>query len=243
MRLKSVVETVLRGAPPLYRFGSRMYHKFNPEFKTLSPGAPGAIQKAFEFAQTDQDAKQFKGDYHEFGVFRGGTFLAAYQTVEQLGLRDVSLFGYDSFEGLPPAEGVDAVDTRFFEGQFACSRSEVEANLAEHGVDLNRATFVEGFYEDTLSEDLRTRHAFQPASVVLLDCDYYSSTKVALDWLTPLLQPGTVVLFDDWYSYGDVDDLGQPKAFADWLLEHDRFKSEDFCEFEHNGRGFVLRRS
>lgn len=241
MRVKSAVESVLRYCPPLYRLASRTYHRMRPEFRTLSPGAPGAIHKAFELAQTDPDAKAFSGDYYEFGLFRGGTFLATGLLLDEMGLADTRMYGFDSFKGLPPAEGVDAVDTRFFEGQFACSREEVEKNLAAHGMDMARSVLVEGFYEDSLTAALHTEHPFRPASVVLLDCDYYSSTKVAMDWLERYLRPGTVLLFDDWFSYGDENELGQQKALAEWLEAHPAFRVEQLDDFEANGRGFILR--
>lgn len=241
MRIKSAIESVLRISPPLYRFGSRVYHKMNPQFRTLSPGAPGAIQRGFEFSLEDADASVFEGDYYEFGVFRGGAFLEAGRTVEVLGCKNTRLYGFDSFEGLPAPEGIDATDTRFFEGQFSCSREEVEQNLLSHGMDMSRVALVEGFYEDTLTEDLCDKFPFKPVSVALLDCDYYSSTKVALDWLRPFVRPGSVLLFDDWYSYGETSDLGQPKALADWLNEHPEFTTEEFGKFENNGQGYVIR--
>lgn len=241
MRVKSAIEAVLRHSPPLYRLGSRLYHKMNPEFRTLSPGAPGAIQKAFEFSLTDPDARAFQGDYHEFGLFRGGTFLATGQILDDLGLKDVRLYGYDSFEGLPEATGIDAGDPRFFEGQFACSRAEVEANLAKRGMDMSRVELIEGFYEDTLTEELHAAHPFRPASVVLLDCDYYSSTICAMNWLDRYIRAGTVLLFDDWFSYGDDPELGQPKALEDWLAARPHWRVEQMDDFEQNGRGFVVR--
>ncbi len=241
MRLKSAIETMLRASPPLYRLGSRVYHRLNPGFRTLSPGAPDAIRRAFETHLQDPDASRFSGDYYEFGVFRGGTFLAANQILDELELTETGQYGFDSFEGLPEPEGIDASDTRFFEGQFSCSRVVVEQNLAKNGMNMDRAVLIEGFYEDSLTEKLRQKHAFKPVAVALLDCDYYSSTKVALDWLAPYMRAGSVLLFDDWYSYGKTDELGQPKAFADWLEANPQFRSEDFCEFLHNGRGFILR--
>lgn len=241
MRIKSAIESVLRVSPPLYRFGSRMYHKLNPQFRTLSPGAPGAIQRGFEFSLSDKDACAFEGDYYEFGIFRGGTFLEAGRIVDTLGCDQTRLYGFDSFEGLPAPDGIDATDTRFFEGQFSCSREEVESNLASNGMNMARAELVQGFYEDSLTEELRGKFPFKPVGVALLDCDYYSSTKVALDWLRPYIRPGSVLLFDDWYSYGQTSDLGQPKALADWLTENPGFTTEDFGKFEHNGQGYVVR--
>lgn len=239
MSFKSRIEDVLRHCPPLFRFASRVYHKLHGSFRTLSPGAPGAIRKGFELI-LEQDG-EVKGDYYEFGLFRGYTFLQAWNHSKQLGLNDVSFYGFDSFEGLPPAEGIDQVDGRFFEGQFACSRQEVEKNLNGEGVDLDKVTLVEGYYENSLTESLRQQYPFKPAAVVLLDCDYYSSTVTALKWMEPYLEVGTVLLFDDWFSYGESDELGQQKAFSEFLERNTQYRAEDLWEFENHGKGFVLK--
>lgn len=241
MNLKSTIESVLKVYPPLYRLGSKVYHRMNPEFRTLSPGAPAAIDNALKMADTDPEAGAFSGDYYEFGLFRGGTFLAASQSLGAVGNTTARMYGFDSFQGLPEATSIDAGDPRFFEGQFACSRQEVEENLASNGMDMARATLIEGFYEDSLTEALRSQHDFKPASVVLLDCDYYTSTKVALDWMTPYLRVGTRMLFDDWFSHDDDQELGQQKALAEWLEAHPGFRVEYLEDFEANGRSFILR--
>ena len=242
MDLKSSIEKVLKVCPPLYRFGSRVYHKIHPEFRTLSPGAPQAIRNALELTQTDPDASAFEGDYYEFGLFRGGTFLATNQVLDTLGKKDTCMYGFDSFQGLPAATSIDAGDPRFFAGQFACSREEVEKNLISNGMDMSRATLIEGFYEDVLTEELRAEHQFRQASVVLLDCDYYTSTKVALDWLSPYLRVGTLLLFDDWFSHDDNQELGQQKALAEWLEAYPSFRVEHLEDFREHGRSFIIRK-
>ena len=238
MSFKSTVEDILRRYPPLFQMTSRLYHKTHGSFRTLSPGAPGAIRKAFELIR-QRDGK-VDGDYYEFGLFRGYTFLQAYNHCRELGLEQVSFYGFDSFEGLPPAEGIDQTDGRFFQGQFACSRQEVEKSLQAEGVDLDQVALVEGFYEDSLTDSLRRQHPFKTASVVLLDCDYYSSTKTAMDWMEPYLVVGTVLLFDDWFSYGESNELGQQKAFGEYLHSHPQFAADELWEFENHGKGFVL---
>lgn len=240
MRLKSSIENALKHYPPLFRFGSRVYHKLNGSFRTLSPGTPDAIQKAFALVQLESDGPI--GDYYEFGLFRGYTFLQAYNHCKALGIDSPHFYGFDSFEGLPPAEGVDQADGRFFEGQFTCSKEEVETNLANNGMDRSRTTLVEGFYEDSLTESLREQHDFKRASVVLLDCDYYSSTRIAIFWMQPYIGAGTVLLFDDWFSYseGDNKELGQQKALDEFLLENPQHHAEPLWEFSIHGKGFIL---
>jgi O-methyltransferase len=244
MRIKSLIESVLRVYPPAYRAGSHIYHRMKPDFRTLSPGAPAAIRNALAPPMNDADARAFSGDYYEFGLFRGGTFLAAYHSIVALELSNMHMYGFDSFEGLPaPATSIDAVDSRFFEGQFACSRSEVEHNLAEHGMDMSRATLIEGFYEESLTEALHAAHPFRPASLVFFDCDYYSSTILALRWMDRYIRPGTALIFDDWFSYGDDSELGQQKAMAEWRATRPELEVEHIEDFEANGRSFIVRRN
>ncbi|NNC98726.1 MAG: hypothetical protein HKN85_00955 [Gammaproteobacteria bacterium] len=241
MSLKHSIENLLRDYPVLFRFGSRFYHWFNSSFKTLSPGTPEAILKSFEILKKEQ--RQPFGDYYEFGLFRGYAFLKAFEHCQKLGLDEVRFHGFDSFKGLPPAEGIDTADGRFFEGQFACSRADVEKNLAANGMDMSRTLLVEGYYEESLTESLHDQHEFKPAAVVLLDCDYYSSTVEALNWLDRYLSDGCILLFDDWFSYGDDDQLGQPKAFEEFLQRRKDCKAEQLWRFGNHGNAYRLKLS
>ena len=138
---------------------------------------------------------------------------------------------------------MDATDTRFFEGQFSCTLTEVQRNLAKHGMDMSKATLIEGFYSESLTEELHLAHPFRPVAVALLDCDYYSSTLDALNWLGRYLVPGSILLFDDWFSYGDTDDLGQQRALAEWLEARPTLRVEEIEDFAHHGRSFILRQA
>ena len=239
MNLKKNIEKLLINYPPLFKFGSKVYHKFNNSFLTLSPGTPEAILKAFKLVQ--KNGQEPFGDYYEFGLFRGYAFLQAFKHTEKLNIDDIQFYGFDSFEGLPPAEGIDQADGRFFEGQFACSKEDVEKNLKSNGMDMSRTTLIKGFYEDSLTQELKTQHSFKKASVVLLDCDLYSSTVEALDWVDEYLQDGTILLFDDWYSFGDATDLGQQKAMEEFIEKHPKYSIEHLWKFCKHGNAFILK--
>lgn len=235
MNVKASVENVLRQYPPLFRFSSKVYHRLNGGFRTLSPGTLDALERAFETAREHKDDI---GDYYEFGLFRGRTFLHAQKTCEQLGIEKTAFYGFDSFCGLPAVDESEAGDGRFFEGQFAASRKEVEKHLTAHGMDWSRASLMEGYFEDTLTSALKASLPRRSAGVVLLDCDLYSSTIVALRWLDDMLLDGSIVLFDDWDSYGDSEELGQQRALKEFLNEHPRWRPEPLWHFDRHGKAY-----
>lgn len=238
MRVKTLIEKVLRPFPAVYRLGSRVYHATHWSFRSSSAEAPDAIRRALTHVR-DSDGTD-PGDYYEFGLFRGFTFLTAYQEAASLGLKEMRFYGFDSFEGLPEVEESEVGEGQFFKGQFACSRDAVEANLRKHGVDFSRATLVEGYYENTLTEDLRSQHSFRRAACVTMDCDLYSSTRDALCWLTPYLEDKTVVIFDDWRSYGGDPEQGQPRAWQEWLAANPGMESRSLFTYRNHGEVFEL---
>ena len=82
-------------------------------------------------------------------------FLAAFKETERRGLTKTNLYGFDSFEGLPDLDDGDTSDGRFFRGQFAAGKEQVTKELTERGVDWSRAELIEGYYEDSLTEDFK----------------------------------------------------------------------------------------
>jgi O-methyltransferase len=239
LALKAHAATFLRRYPALFAAASTLFYKLDRSFATLSPGAPAAIDDAIGRLSRDGPP----GDYYEFGVFRGFTLLAAQQSAQARGLGQMRFHGFDSFQGLPAVDGIDSTGARFFEGQFACSKNVVVRNLKRHGADLSRVTLTEGFFCDSLTDELKAQPGFRSAAIAFIDCDLYSSTCDVLNWLESLLQDGSLVLCDDWYSFGDSAELGQQKAFAEFLERSGVWKAEPIGEFELHGKAFRLRRA
>ena len=61
-------------------------------------------------------------------------------------------------------------------------------------------TQIAGFFNETCTRSMLSRHPFQPALLVDMDADLYVSTYDALQWMlrAELLVPGTFVRYDDW---------------------------------------------
>ena len=116
----------------------------------------------------------------EFGVYHG------------LSLRKIArhvatpIHGFDSFEGLPE-------DWKPGEAKGSYSTGGRVPTMPAH-VQLYR-----GWFEDTLPAYVAAETG--KLRFVHVDCDLYSSTKTVLEGLRPLLQPGSVFLFDEFLGF------------------------------------------
>ncbi len=209
------------------------------------------------------------GDYLEFGVFRGSSFITAYHAIT-LAVRDwssleraqraysdsdraadafvrakkneVRFFAFDSFDGLPEPTGMDKLSARFSKGRYDCTEAEFRQILAKHGVNLGEVIIVPGFYEKTLTNETKSKHNLTSASIVMIDCDLYASTRIVLDFITDLIVDGTVLIFDDWFSFKANPNLGEQKACKEWLWKNPQLSLTPFARWGVTQQSFIVHR-
>ena len=178
------------------------------------------------------------GDYLEFGVYIGSSLACAFRAFNEVGARKVRLFGFDSFQGLPAdatAEGVWA------EGEFRMDQRFTRRFLRDRGVDMERVTLVKGWFSETLNDETAQRHSIRKASLIMVDCDIYASTKPVLAFCAPLIADRAVVFFDDWFSGGLAErNEGEKRAFEEFLATHPEFRADDFGDYGSNSKVFVV---
>ena len=217
----------------LDRLGIRDQSDFYP----LSNGGCQAIDIAMDRLQK----ANLEGDYLEFGLYRGYTFWYAQQAANLVGRSSMRFYGFDSFEGLPEVEGPDRKAAIFISGDYRCTKLDVERQLSHHGFDWSRAGLVEGYFDDSLTSDVKKNLKIEKAALVMVDCDLYQSTVPVLSFLADVMQDGTVILFDDWYCFGESADQGEPRAFQEFLEAHPEWKADAFLRFPTYGKGFIMR--
>jgi hypothetical protein len=192
------------------------------------------IYKAAEITS----AELVLGDYLEFGVFSGGSFVNAFQTLKRVyqdrftdpgqlhtashrakvraAWDEMRFFAFDSFAGLPQTRGLDAQSNDFTGGKFSFSVEDFTRNLRGHSCDLDKVVMVPGWFDDTCCDGTLQKHNLRRASIVHIDCDLYESAKVVLKFISPLLVDGTVIIFDDWYCFRGDPRFGEQRAFTEW---------------------------
>ena len=63
------------------------------------------------------------------------------------------------------------------------------------------------------------------ASIIWPDCDLYSSACDVFRYLHHILQDGTILIIDDWFSFKGNPTKGVQSAFNKWLIS-DNIKSK-----------------
>jgi len=164
------------------------------------------------------------GVYFEFGVGWGGsltTYITALKHFCQRYGKDLyayHIFGFDSFRGLPQKMDPRDDNPAWQKGSFAHSVLEVENRVKCQGLDTSRGTlhWVEGYFEQTLTPNLKYGlKGFSP-SIVTIDVDYYSSTRSVLNWLRPMLHDGTIFYFDDIWAFHGNPKYGELAAINEF---------------------------
>lgn len=164
-----------------------------------------------------------QGAIVECGVWKGGSMMAVALALQQRGVVDRDLYLFDTFDGMPPPsehdrdhDGVSAA--RLLSSQTKDSQvwaraqlNEVEDNMLSTGYPMSKVHLIRGKVEETIPET-----APKAIALLRLDTDWYESTKHELTHLFPLLEPGGVLILDD---YGHWQ--GARKAVDEYVAHHE----------------------
>ncbi len=196
-------------------------------FSTFAQGTPwsdevvyGMQRGEFLFAEhlmEKLDADGVPGDVVEFGCF-GGTWLNTLADIIEKRANGRLLWGFDSFEGLPPPDP-EKDGTIWEQGQYAATVEQVAASVRAEDRPFIR--LEQGWFSDSLKREPATNIA--QIAYARIDSDLYSSAVDCLEFLTDRLADGAILVFDDWQfsvNHGEV------LAFREWIAAHPEFRFE-----------------
>lgn len=139
--------------------------------------------------------RKIEGDFVEAGVWRGGNLIIFKELIKKYKLNK-KIYAYDTFEGMPEPTDVDVkwnnisgADRKKFKKDdwCKCSIEDVKKNISTVLKDLKDIYFIKGLVEKTL---LVEENLPKKISLLRLDTDFYTSTKIELEILFPRLSKG-----------------------------------------------------
>lgn len=169
--------------------------------------------------------RPIEGYYFEFGCHGGNTMAIAWDVFGQL--TDFQFVAFDSFEGFPEIQHIDKQEI-WKKGKCATSEAEFIRLVTRHGMPGHRLTTIKGFYENSLTNDLRASLLPHKAAIIYVDCDLYESTRAVLDWIPSFIQHGTIIIFDDWFCFHGDPQKGEQRAFREFCDKNPTLEPVEF---------------
>ena len=208
-----------------------------PPYLEFSVGKYQAIKKAMFI--TAHDLTQ--GSYLEFGVFTGSSFNFAMKINKKIekifGKSNCEFIGFDSFEGFGQIKKEDE-NPRFQDHIFSVNERKVLKNI-EKSAKGQKMRIVKGFYKDTLKDKTTIDLQIDKARVVMIDCDLKESARLALEFIKPSIQEGTIILFDDYVYFKGSVIKGECGAFNDFRKKYPEILFRRIFDYGYGSKAFI----
>lgn len=200
------------------------------------------------------DYELIPGDIFEFGVYTGRSLalLAHYHEVNKKSIHHVDfvrrVVGFDSFQGLPGGDD----HPRWKPGMFRvnhsfhpiCKKGEPVTEriifMLFEKYQLPPPAIEAGEFSKVLPKVIGTKYT--AASIVHIDCDLYESTHAVLTGIGPILQEGTILLFDDWFNFRGSRYKGEQKAFFEFMAAQREWSYTPYQPYATFGNSFIISR-
>mgnify|MGYP000866007847 CR=1 FL=1 len=174
---------------------------------------------------------KIEGDIVECGVFKGANCRFICDYLKSINNENINIFLYDTFEGMPSASINDI--NIFTKKNYNFYLKKMQKNnevdnfhkyenienvkklLLQTNYNNNKIHFIKGLVEKTIPKTIPNK-----ISLLILDTDYYDSTKHELHHLYPLVEKGGIIIIDDYGTWSGVK-----KAVDEYFVNLNDFKS------------------
>lgn len=153
-----------------------------------------------------------QGHIFEFGVFKGSSLMRFAAFRDLLKLDNKIIYGFDNFGKFPKQK--NSVDNNFITNFEKISGTGIAKKDLQNFCKAKKyknIKLIEGDILDTLPYFLKSNKRIK-ISLIHIDVDVYSPTKVILESLFDLLSAGGIIMFDD---YSIIE--GETKAVNEYF--------------------------
>ena len=211
-----------------------------PAYLEFTVGKYLAIKKALYI--TAHDATQ--GSYLEFGVFTGSSFNFAMKVnkkIEKIFEKmDCEFIGFDSFKGFGEIKKEDE-NPAFKDHIFSVNEKKVLQNIKKCAKG-QKMRIIKGFYQDTIKNKTAQDLNIDKARVVMIDCDLKESARLALEFIRPAIQEGTIILFDDFVFFKGNENKGEFGAFNDFRKKYPEILFRRIFDYGYGSSAFIAHK-
>jgi O-methyltransferase len=195
---------------------------FDKYFAMASPRTLVSRDRCYVLERMVRQTLTVPGDIIECGVYKGGTAAMIARILEECA-SEKKLYLFDTFEGMPETDG-----ERDWHKKGDFSDTSLQAVKDFVGME-DRCVFKQGFIPETFAgmEDITI-------SFCHIDVDIYRSILDCLNFAWPRMQPGGIIIFDDY---------GFPTCPGALLAVDEFFEGKDAIPLcLHTGQALVIKK-
>ncbi len=214
---------------------------------------------AFRWSSSYVVKNQIEGDYLEFGVWKGNSFIEMYRQMKIASdifysnnkkkkipnlkniFEQMKFHAFDSFEGLPESSLDKPI--QYIKGNYSADENIFLNNINKNGVDLSKVTTTKGWFNESLNAECVQKIELKKIAIAYIDCDLFDSTVPILKFITPFLRTGTILIFDDWFRNGGYVNNGVQGAVLDWLNRNQNIILQHYHNSDTRTATFIVRES
>ena len=167
------------------------------------------------------------GDYLEFGVAFGNSMHSAL---------------YASKNARAKILGISSIDAHstWTGNLYNLSLEQIERKFRK----FEQVRFVQcdatALSKPNLPFEIDSLRDGRKAAVILFDMDLYGPTASALQWIRPMIQQGTFLIFDEYFAFGGARDRGESLAVTEFLQIFPELELRQFSTYGAGGVVFIV---
>ena len=166
-----------------------------------------------------------EGDYIEFGIFKGKSLYHVWRCINKLNLKNMNLYGLDSFEGFP-VENHELYTKENFKTSYD--------NVNKFFSNKNKVNVVKGFFQNSIKTS--KMQEISNVSFAFIDCDIYESSIPIFQYLEERVSLGGFIMIDDFTSI----DANQNSIYKAW--KENKYFENNFVYYSSYSNGQVFRK-
>ena len=132
----------------------------------------------------------------------------------------------------------DDENPSFKDHVFSVNEKKVLQNIKKFSKG-QKSRIIQGFYKDTIENKTTQDLNIDKARVVMIDCDLKESTRLALEFIKPSIQEGTIILFDDYNYFKGNKEKGEYGAFSYFQKKYPKILFRRIFDYGYSGRAFI----
>ena len=194
----------------------------------------GVLKKAMFHCELEQ----MPGSYFEFGTYEGTSLYAALKIHGRLPSKiQRNFYGFDVFGEGPRYSDEKDRHPFFREGEF----KTVYPKVAKRFRKYKNVHLIKGYFEETIAGKTPSQIGISdPCAILFIDCDLMNPAWLALNFIKPALQQGTIIVLDDYWAYRGAPDRGTCGAFNRFLKENPHITVRPYYTYGYGGNSFLV---